>query len=245
MKALRDPLLWLSAMFIALLLALPYSAPLFSALFPELPRPVYQQESFVSLTLAHFWLVALSSLAAMIVGVGAGIAVTRPGGHEFRPLVETIAAMGQTFPPVAVLAIAVPVMGFGWQPALIALALYGILPVLQGTLAGIGAVPSGVLTIAQGMGMSGWQRLMKVELPLAAPVMLAGIRTSTIVNIGTATIASTVGANTLGTPIVIGLSGFNTAYVIQGALLVALAAIIVDRGFERLNRRISRHRREQ
>lgn len=131
-------------------------------------------------------------------------------------LVETIAAMGQTFPPVAVLAIAVPVMGFGWQPALIALALYGILPVLQGTLAGLGAVPSGVLSIAQGMGMTGWQRLIKVELPLAAPVMLAGIRTSTIVNMGTATIASTVGANTLGTPIVIGLSGFNTAYVIQG-----------------------------
>lgn len=245
MKVLRDPLLWLTGMFIALLLVLPWSAPLFSTLFPELPRPVYQQESFVSLTLAHFWLVALSSLGATVVGVGAGIAVTRPAGHEFRPLVETIAAMGQTFPPVAVLAIAVPVMGFGWQPALIALALYGILPVLQGTLAGLGAVPSGVLTIAQGMGMSGWQRLIKVELPLAAPVMLAGIRTSTIVNIGTATIASTVGANTLGTPIVIGLSGFNTAYVIQGALLVALAAIIVDRGFERLNRLISRHRREQ
>lgn len=93
--------------------------------------------------------------------------------------------------------------------------------------------------------MTGWQRLIKVELPLAAPVMLAGIRTSTIVNMGTATIASTVGANTLGTPIVIGLSGFNTAYVIQGALLVALAAIIVDRGFERLTRLISRHRREQ
>ncbi|HEY4467143.1 MAG TPA: ABC transporter permease [Klebsiella sp.] len=245
MKVLRDPLLWLSGLFIALLLLLPYSAPLFSALFPELPRPVYQQESFVSLTVAHFWLVALSSLVATVVGVGAGIAVTRPAGYEFRPLVETIAAMGQTFPPVAVLAIAVPVMGFGWQPALIALALYGILPVLQSTLAGIGAVPSGVLTIAQGMGMTGWQRLIKVELPLAAPVMLAGIRTSAIVNIGTATIASTVGANTLGTPIVIGLSGFNTAYVIQGALLVALAAIIVDRGFERLNRLISRHRREQ
>ena len=245
MKVLRDPLLWLSAMFVALLLALPYSAPLFSALFPELPRPVYQQESFISLTLAHCWLVALSSLAATVVGVGAGIAVTRPSGHEFRPLVETIAAMGQTFPPVAVLAIAVPVMGFGWQPALIALALYGILPVLQGTLAGLGAVPSGVLSIAQGMGMTGWQRLIKVELPLAAPVMLAGIRTSTIVNMGTATMASTVGANTLGTPIVIGLSGFNTAYVIQGALLVALAAIIVDRGFERLTRLISRHRREQ
>ena len=171
--------------------------------------------------------------------------MTRPAGREFRQLVETIAAMGQTFPPVAVLAIAVPVLGFGWQPALIALALYGILPVLQGTLAGLSAVPPGVVSIAKGMGMTGWQRLIGVELPLAAPVMLAGIRTSTIVNIGTATIASTVGANTLGTPIVIGLSGFNTAYVIQGALLVALAAIIVDRGFERLNRRISRHHRVQ
>ncbi len=69
--------------------------------------------------------------------------MTRPAGREFRPLVETIAAMGQTFPPVAVLAIAVPVLGFGWQPALIALALYGILPVLQGTLAGLSSVPPG------------------------------------------------------------------------------------------------------
>ncbi|MCY0725607.1 ABC transporter permease subunit, partial [Klebsiella pneumoniae] len=90
---------------------------------------------------------------------GAGVIVTRPAGREFRPLVETIAAMGQTFPPVAVLAIAVPVMGFGWQPALIALALYGILPVLQGTLAGLSSISPGVLNIAEGMGMSGWQRL--------------------------------------------------------------------------------------
>ncbi len=176
---------------------------------------------------------------------GAGVAVTRPAGSAFRPLVETIAAIGQTFPPVAVLAMAVPVLGFGWLPALIALALYGILPVLQGTLAGLGSIPPGVSGVAEGMGMTGWQRLYKVELPLAAPVILAGIRTSVIVNIGTATIASTVGASTLGTPIIIGLSGFNTAYIVQGALLVALAAIIVDRAFERLTRWISRHRHAQ
>ena len=215
MRLLRDPFLWLVALFVALLFLMPYSAPLFSVLFPELPRPVYQQESFVSLTLAHFWLVGISSIFAIVVGAGAGIAVTRPAGREFRPLVETIAAVGQTFPPVAVLAIAVPVMGFGQQPAIIAL------------------------------GMSGWQRLRNVELPLAAPVMLAGIRTSVIVNIGTAAIASTVGANTLGTPIIIGLSGFNTAYIIQGALLVALAAIVVDRAFERLARSLSRHHHGQ
>jgi len=240
-KLIRDPLLWLMALFIALLIGLPHSEGLFSALFPQLPRPVYQQESFLALTLAHFWLVGVSSLVAIVLGVGAGILVTRPAGREFRSLVETIAAIGQTFPPVAVLAIAVPVMGFGQQPAIIALILYGVLPILQGTLAGLAAVPAGVTSVAEGMGMNRWQRLIKVELPLAAPVILAGVRTSIIINIGTAAIASTVGASTLGTPIIIGLSGFNTAYIIQGAILVALAAVIVDRGFERLGRYLNRH----
>jgi len=238
-KVIRDPLLWLIALFIALLVALPHSGALFSAWFPELPRPVYQQESFLTLTLAHFWLVGISSVIAVIIGVGAGIAVTRPAGLEFRSLVETIAAVGQTFPPVAVLAIAVPVMGFGRDPAIIALILYGVLPILQGTLAGLSAVPAGVISVAEGMGMSAWQRLMKVELPLAAPVILAGVRTSVIINIGTAAIASTVGAESLGSPVIIGLSGFNTAYVIQGALLVALLAIVSDRLFERLQRWLS------
>lgn len=242
MKWLRDPLLWLVLLFVALLWLMPYSGGLFGALFPGLPRPVYLQESFISLTLAHFWLVGVSSAIAIVIGVGAGIAVTRPAGREFRPLVETIAAIGQTFPPVAVLAIAVPVIGFGQQPAIIALILYGVLPILQATLAGLTAVPAAVTSVAEGMGMSAGQRLRKVELPLAAPVILAGVRTSVIINIGTATIASTVGANTLGTPIIIGLSGFNSAYIVQGAVLVALAAIVVDRGFERLAQYLSRHR---
>ena len=241
MRVLRDPLTWLLVLFAALLAGLPYSEPLFHALFPEQPRPLYQQAGFAALTLAHAELVGISSLVAIVVGVSAGVIVTRPAGCEFRPLVETLAAMGQTFPPVAVLAMAVPVMGFGEKPAIIALILYGILPVLQGSLAGLAAVPAAALSVAEGMGMTGWQRLWKVELPLAAPVIMAGVRTSVIINIGTTTIASTVGANTLGTPIIIGLSGFNTAYVIQGALLVALAAVIVDRGFERLAYYLTRH----
>lgn len=241
MHLLRDPLLWLLALFIALLFLMPHTSALFSWLFPELARPMYQQDSFSSLAFAHLMLVAVSSLVAVVAGVGLGIAITRPAGLEFRSLVETITAAGQTFPPVAVLAIAVPVMGFGQQPAIIALVLYGLLPILQGTLAGIGAVPEATREIAFGAGMSRWQVLHKVELPLAAPVILAGIRTSVIINIGTATIASTVGVNTLGSPIIIGLSGFNTAYVIQGAILVALAAIVTDRLFERLLRYITRH----
>ena len=88
--------------------------------------------------------------------------------------------------------------------------------------------------------MSLWQRLRKVELPLAAPVILAGVRTSVIINVGTAAIASTVGAKTLGLPIIVGLSGFNTAYVIQGAVLVGLLAVAVDLAFEKLERRLAR-----
>ncbi|MBK4714174.1 MULTISPECIES: ABC transporter permease [Tenebrionibacter/Tenebrionicola group] len=241
MKVLRTSLFWLLALFITLLAALPYSEALWAWLFPELDRPLYQQDSFASLALAHLGLVGVSSLLAAAMGISAGVAVTRPAGREFRPLAETLAAVGQTFPPVAVLAVAVPVLGFGQAPALIALVLYGLLPVLQGTLAGMAAVPAGVREVANGVGMSAWQRLWKVELPLAAPVILAGVRTSVIINIGTAAIASTVGVRSLGTPVIIGLSGFNTAWVIQGALTVALMAIVVDRAFERLQKCFTRH----
>ena len=85
--------------------------------------------------------------------------------------------------------------------------------------------------------MSAWQRLRYAEIPLAAPVWLAGVRTSVIINIGTAAIASTVGAKTLGSPIIVGLSGFNTAYVLQGAVLVGLLALLTDTAFERLAQR--------
>ncbi|RWR02123.1 osmoprotectant uptake system permease [[Pantoea] beijingensis] len=241
MRVIRDPLLWLLLLFIALLMAMPYSGPLFANWFPQLERPLYQQDSFAQLALAHIQLVMISSLFAIVIGMGAGILVTRRKGNEFRSLVETLVAAGQTFPPVAVLAIAVPVMGFGDKPAIIALLLYGLLPILQGTLAGIGAVPANAREIAEGVGMSSLQILCKVELPLAAPVILAGIRTSVIINIGTAAIASTVGARTLGSPVIIGLSGFNTAYVIQGAVLVALLAILTDRLFERLSHWLNRH----
>lgn len=239
MRRLRDPLLWLVLFYGALLTLMPYSGPLFHRWFPELARPLYQQDSFWQLTLAHLFLVVTASLLAIVIGIGSGVLVTRRAGRAFRPLMETIVAAGQTIPPVAVLAIAVPVMGFGAWPAVVALLLYGLLPILQGTLAGIDSVPASSREIATGVGMSSWQQLWQIELALAAPVIIAGIRTSVIINIGTAAIASTVGAKSLGSPVIIGLSGFNTAYVIQGALLVALLAIVSDRLFERLQRWLS------
>ena len=236
----RDPLLWALAALLLLIFGMAQLKPLFAALFPALERPVYMQDSFWALALSHLKIVGLSSGFAVLVGVGAGIFATRPKGREFRPLIETVVASGQTFPPVAVLAVAVPVVGFGEAPALIALALYGLLPVLQSTLAGIGSVPPAANEAAEGLGLNPWQRLLRVELPLAAPVILAGVRTSVIINIGTAAIASTVGAKTLGLPIIVGLSGFNTAYVLQGAVLVGLLAVVTDLVFERLAQRLGR-----
>lgn len=238
----RDPLPWVALAFVLLTFGMPRLKPVFAALFPQLDRPLYEQDSFAALVAAHAAIVAASSAVSVLVGVAAGVFATRPMGREFRPLIESAVAAGQTFPPVAVLAVAVPLIGFGEGPALIALALYGLLPIVQATLAGIEAVPAGAKEAATGLGMSPAQRLAQVELPLALPNMISGVRTSVIINIGTASVASTVGAKTLGSPIIVGLAGFNTAYVLQGALLVALMAVVTDLGFGKLGQWAQRWR---
>jgi osmoprotectant transport system permease protein len=241
-RLLRDPLPWLTSALLLLVWGMPWFKPLFATLFPALDRPLYEQESFTVLLASHLAIVAASSALSLVVGVAAGLFVTRRAGREFRPLVETLVAIGQTVPPVAVLALAVPLIGFGALPALIALALYGLLPIVRATIAGIESVPQGVLEVADGLGLTQLQRLLRIELPLALPVLSAGVRSSVIINIGTAAIASTVGARTLGSPIIVGLAGFNTAYVLQGAVVVALVAVVVDLGFERLGSRWGRWR---
>jgi osmoprotectant transport system permease protein len=229
----NEPLWWALAALALAVFGMAHLKPLFAALFPQLDRPVYEQDTFVALVLAHLGIVGVSSGVAVVAGVGAGLWVTRDAGREFRPLTETIVAIGQTFPPVAVLAVAAPLIGFGAAPAWIALALYGLLPIVQATIAGLESVPAAAREAAAGLGMSPGQVLRRVEGPLALPVIVGGIRSSVLINIGTAAIASTVGAKTLGSPIIIGLSGFNTAYVIQGALLVGLLAVATDLAFER------------
>jgi osmoprotectant transport system permease protein len=213
---------------------LPYSQPLFAALFPDLARPVYLQEPMSVLMWQHIGLVLVSSSIAVIIATVAALATTSKTGLAFKPAMEMLAGMGQTFPPVAVLAVAVPAVGFGELPALIALSIFGVLPVLQATMAGMASVPPSVLDSARAMGMTPRQILIEVQMPLALPLWLAGVRTSVVVNIGTAAIASTVGAKTLGLPIIIGLSGFNTAYVLQGAMMVGLLAIATDLAFDEL-----------
>jgi osmoprotectant transport system permease protein len=146
-------------------------------------------------------------------------------------MISAIAAIGQTFPPVAVLALTIPMLGYGAAPALVALCLYAIFPVIEATLTGLHAVPATVREAAMGMGFAPRDVLTRIELPLAFPFILAGLRNAVIINIGTAAIASAAGALSLGSPIIEGLSASNPAYVLEGAFLVALLAIVADRCF--------------
>jgi osmoprotectant transport system permease protein len=241
---LASPLFWMAALFVALLFGMPALAPLFAWVFPDIAPPVFDRASFFSLFLSHAGLVAAASAAATIIGVALAVLATRPAGRDFRPLIETLATTGQTFPPAAVLALAVPAIGFGPMPTLVALFLYGLLPIVQNAIAGIETVPDQVREAADGMGLSPLQRLCQAELPLAAPAILAGVRVSVTIAIGTATIGSTVGALTLGTPIFDGLAADKLPYVLQGAGLVALFAIVTDMGFSRLERLAAPHRAE-
>ena len=233
-----SPLLWVAVLFAALLVGMPQLRPVFGWAFPQVSPPVFARDSFVALFLSHAGLVLLASLAATVLGIALAIFVTRPAGRDFRPIVNALATIGQTFPPAAVLALTVPALGFGPRPTLVALFLYGLLPVVENAIAGLEGVPAAVRDAAEGMGLSAWQRLRHVELPLAAPAILAGIRVSVTIAIGTATIGSTVGALTLGTPIFDGLAANKLPFVIQGAVLVALFAILTDMLFARLERRL-------
>ena len=237
-RFLQSPVFWVGLFFAALLLRMDALRPLLQQGFPGVEPVVYNRDSFLALFLSQLGLVATASLGASLVGVAVAVFVTRPSGRDFRAMVNALATVGQTFPPAAVLAIAVPMVGFGAWPTVIALFLYGLLPIIENSVAGLEGVPSGVREAAEGMGLSAWQRLYKVELPLAAPVILAGIRISVTIGIGTATIGSTVGALTLGTPIFDGLVTNKLPFVLEGAVLVALFAILTDLLFARLEHRL-------
>ncbi|MVS97875.1 ABC transporter permease [Devosia marina] len=229
---------------LALLVAFLVSPESFAFVFEPLTKNnqpvIYNQGSLLDLTLNHLLIVAIATALATTVAVGLAILVTRPFGAEFLPLSRSLANVGQTFPPVAVLALAVPMLGFGTAPTLVALFLYGLLPIFENTLTGLTGLPPTVTEAARGMGMTGRQRLVRVELPLALPVILAGIRLSTVISLATATIGSTVAARTLGEVIIAGLLSSNTAFVLQGGLIVGTLAVLIYDGLSAIERALTR-----
>jgi osmoprotectant transport system permease protein len=182
----------------------------------------------LALTVRHLWLTGVAVLAAILVGLPLGIATSR------RPALAgvalTSAGVLQTIPSIALLAFMLPLFGIGVVPAIAALFLYGLLPILRNTVAGLRSVDAQLLEVGHGLGMRARDLLWRVELPIAAPVILAGIRTAAVINVGTATLAALIGAGGLGDPIVTGLTVSDTNLVLSGALPAAALAIAVDAG---------------
>jgi osmoprotectant transport system permease protein len=234
----------LAALALAVTLLAPGTlAPLLARLAPQGAPALYDRADMATLALAHLGLVATALALSALVAIGLAILVSREAGADLLPLSRGLVGIGQTLPPVAVLALAVPALGFGTGPTLVALFLYGLLPIFESASAGLASVPAPVKEAARGMGMGPWRRLAEVELPLALPLIVAGLRVAAVIGVGTATIGSTVAAKGLGEVILAGLATGNPAFVLQGAIVVALLAALVDRALAAAERALGPGRR--
>jgi osmoprotectant transport system permease protein len=195
-------------------------------------------------TLTHIKLTAIALLIAMSLAIPFGILIYRLPVVA-RPVLY-LSGLLQTIPSIALLAFMIPLFGIGVKPAIIALILYALLPILRNTHAALHSIDPNLKKVSVAMGLTVWQRLLHIEIPLAVPNILAGIRTAAVISIGTATLAAFIGAGGLGEPIVTGLA-LNDPYIImEGAVPAALLAVFAEVGFEAVERLlIPRHLLQQ
>ncbi len=198
------------------------------AIFPTSAPLVHPQGPVIDFSAQHLELVFTSSIYIISAGLFLGVMVTRENFREFLPLVNNLVNGGQTVPTLAIVAIMAPIIGLGFLPALVALIAYGLLPVVRNTIAGIESVSVSIVDSARGMGMTSQQILLRTEMPIASRIIMAGIRTSMVINIGTATLGAFVGSGGLGIPIASGLSMTVDAFILLGAIPAALLAILTD-----------------
>lgn len=176
----------------------------------------------------HLWMVLIGVLIAIAVGVPLGILVTRPGFRKLAPPVIGLANIGQSIPSLAIVAIMLPLIGVGFKSAIVALSIWGLLPILRNSYAAIHNINPAVVEAARGMGMTRGQIARKIELPLALPVIMAGIRVATVVIVGTATLAALIAAGGLGRIILAGVFNGEPLITLQGAAPVAAMAITLS-----------------
>jgi osmoprotectant transport system permease protein len=192
------------------------------------------------LTLEHLWMVGISTLLALAVGIPLGILITRR--PALRKPVIAAANIIQTIPSLALFGFLLPAPWIGERAtrlAILALMLYALLPLIRNTYAGITGVDRGVILAARGMGMTESQLLFRVQLPLAASVILAGVRIAIVISIGLATIAAAIGAGGLGELIFRGLAMVNNSVILAGAIPAALMALAADTLLGWLEKRFS------
>lgn len=189
-------------------------------------------DRMLELTQEHIQLVGISVLAAMAIGIPLGILVTRLRWLEGS--VMGVTGVLYTVPSLALFSILMPYTGLGATTVIVALVLYSLLAIVRNTVAGIDDVPPATLDAARGMGMTGSQRLFLVELPLALPVILAGIRLATVAAIGIATVGALLGAGGLGRLIFEGISRVNSERIVAGAISASALALLADWALARL-----------
>jgi osmoprotectant transport system permease protein len=189
-------------------------------------------------TWQHLCLVSVSMMLAIMIGIPLGIIANY--SDKFGLLILNTVSIIQTIPSLALLALLVPIpfLGISSQTAILALFLYSLLPIVRNTTAGLQNIPNSLKESAQALGLEPWAKLWKIYLPLASPTILAGIKTSTIINIGTATLAALIGAGGLGEPIISGLNLNDTKTILMGAVPAALLALLVQWLFEFIDQQI-------
>jgi osmoprotectant transport system permease protein len=198
---------------------------------------LHNSDRVFRLTVEHLELVGISIFVATVVGIPLGVAASR--NTAMKRWSVGFANVTQTIPSLALFGFLMPATGIGVRTAVIALALYALLPILRNTCVGIAGVDRGVIEAALGMGMTRRQMLWQVELPLAMGVILAGLRVAAVTSVGVATIAAAVGAGGLGTFIFQGLTMVNNNVILAGAIPTAILALLADAGFGWIERRLS------
>ncbi|MFD2043802.1 osmoprotectant update ABC transporter permease/substrate-binding subunit OpuFB [Ornithinibacillus salinisoli] len=195
-----------------------------------------RQSELIQALFEHIQISFIALFFAVIIAIPLGIYLTKKA--RLAESIIGITAVLQTIPSLALLGLFIPLFGIGKVPAIIALVIYALLPILRNTYTGIKEVNSSLIEAAMAMGMNTTKRLMKVELPLAMPVIMAGIRTSMVLIVGTATLAALIGAGGLGDIILLGIDRNNSALIVIGAIPAALLAVMFDlllRGMEKLS----------
>ncbi|HTA22462.1 MAG TPA: ABC transporter permease [Terriglobales bacterium] len=196
----------------------------------------------IELTLEHLWLVAISTGLAVLVGIPLGILITRRPWLN-KPILGS-ANIIQTIPSLALFGFLLPAPWIGARAdrlAILALMLYALLPLIRNTYAGIKGVDPAVVEAGRGMGLTDWQLLFQVQLPLALGVIIAGVRVATVISVGLATIAAAIGAGGLGEYIFRGLAMVNNSVILAGAIPAALMALTADVGLGWLERKLDPH----
>lgn len=182
----------------------------------------------VHLLKQHIVLVSTSMLMATILGLGVGIGFTRPRWKKFAGPVMYMVGLGQTIPSLAVIALAMSILGIGYKAAVFALFIYSVLPIARNTMAGITSVPPWIIEAARGMGMPNSRILFQIEIPNAMSVILTGFRVSLVINIGTAALAFLIGAGGLGEHIFTGIDLMRPDKLLAGAVPTILLALFAD-----------------